>query len=311
MLNRKITLVPLMAFFVIGITLLSQFWPYKPFPALAYHLGGGEDDYGAPAPTPAATTTTTASTGGGYRLMEGDLNIEITQQVSADGEHFVSAATPEQALGIPGLPHRLYYRVALKNLGDISVVNVQLGHSVDNETDPLNTSELTAEGADYDAGRNQFLIEKIQVGQTFTFNYHYRLFPEGVDSDHRVRDRVIITHYESRLPANQDALTYAGRGATANSYLSVGAPVSRPVASAFYQRPLEMSPAAPVRPRTPLIRITPPVNDFATHKAATLLGDQLIATGPATTFILALAFGILTSLILIFKPFRRSAVRIR
>jgi uncharacterized repeat protein (TIGR01451 family) len=165
----------------------------------------------------------TSGTGGGYKLIKGDMKLEIRKLVSLDGVNYVEADPLKSlALAIPeNKATRVYTKVLIGNLGKVSAANLQFRYFFNS-----GKSDMTADGLDNLAGahvnaKGLLIVDKILVGGTAEMSYNVLVHENGKNANPAV-DGLELVSFGSNLPSMQDGLTYLGFGTQNNTYLYAG-----------------------------------------------------------------------------------------
>jgi len=161
--------------------------------------------------------------GGSYAVKKGDMKLEIEKLVSKDGVNYQNANVKPLAMVVPeNKSTRLFYKVTIKNLGQVSAADIKFDHFFDE-----GKSDLTAEnvndliGARWDNNGKLMIVDRVKVGETYTFTYNVLVREDGSNPNPAI-DGLELTSFGSRLPRMQDGLTYLGIGDKIQTYIYGG-----------------------------------------------------------------------------------------
>ena len=156
---------------------------------------------------------------GGYTVKTGDMELNIQKLVSLDGTNFRDVS----AIAIPENRNtRLYNKVLITNLGEVSATNIKFDHFFDE-----GKSDITADsvqdlvGAHFDNTGKLLVVDKVKVGETYEFRYSVLLHESGRNTN-PATDGLELTSFGSNLPPMQDGLDYLGIGGQTNTYIYAG-----------------------------------------------------------------------------------------
>ena len=160
--------------------------------------------------------------GGGYRMFRGDMELEIEKLVSLDGTNYRDASSEALAIVIPeNQVTRLYNKVRVKNLGEVSAKNVKYTHFFDSGESDMTAGDMhDVKGAVLD-NDNNVLISKIKVNETFEFSYSILITESGQNSNSAI-DGLELLDFGSTVLNAYDQLDYLGIGDQFVSYIYAG-----------------------------------------------------------------------------------------
>ena len=160
--------------------------------------------------------------GGGYRMFRGDMELEIEKLISLDGTNYRDASSEALAIVIPeNQTTRLYNKVRVKNLGEVSAKNVKYSHFFDTGQSDMTAGDMhDVKGAVLDNDDN-ILISKIKVNETFEFSYSILITESGQNNNPSI-DGLELSDFDSTVPNTYDQLDYLGIGDQFVSYIYAG-----------------------------------------------------------------------------------------
>ncbi|MBN2096497.1 hypothetical protein JW752_03825 [Candidatus Peregrinibacteria bacterium] len=161
--------------------------------------------------------------GGSYVVKKGDMKLEIEKLVSRDGVNYQNADSKPMAMVVPeNKSTRLFYKVTVKNLGQVSAADIKFDHFFDEGKSDLTADDVNdLVGARWDNNGELMIVDRVKVGETYTFTYNVLVQESGSNPNPAI-DGLELTSFGSKLPRMQDGLTYLGIGDKIQSYIYGG-----------------------------------------------------------------------------------------
>jgi hypothetical protein len=175
-----------------------------------------------PNPPPPGPTPGGGGGGGGGRVVyKGDMELKVEKMVSTDGQKYTSASTKDIAIAIPeNKKTPLYTKVKVTNLGKVSAANIKFKHFFEEGKSDITAGSVSdVVGATLNG--DYLKIDKIKVGETYTFSYKVNLTEDGKNTN-PAKDGLELDSFKSNLPSVQDGFTYKGIGDEFTTYIYAG-----------------------------------------------------------------------------------------
>ncbi len=173
-------------------------------------------------------TSCNGNTGGGGRSggspdpVEGDIIVEIVQEVSVNGSDFKRFDNKSGALSLdPNTSYDLIFRVSVSNDAPVSINKVKISEDIDIPVGFKVTNINNVVGAVYNESKNEFVIEKIRTNEEESFVYEISLKTGDRDNQY-VSFESLLNDLKVNLEPGMDRLERIGLGEGDITYMKTG-----------------------------------------------------------------------------------------
>ncbi len=161
--------------------------------------------------------------GGGYAMITGKMKLTLSQFISLDGVHYIGAESKPQAMVIPERQiSRIYVKARIENSGEATATRVILKRKFDGgKSDMVADPIEDLKGARLEKKTGYLVIDKIPAGKSQELTYTLPIHELGESSEFAT-ETLQLLDFKSKLPIQQDGLTYEGKGSQVLFYFVAG-----------------------------------------------------------------------------------------